>query len=359
MPGPRLPASRATAGCSGASAYPPLYYAASALAMLPLRTAPLFARLLAMRLVSVLLGAVAALLVFAAARRFFGSVREALLVALVFALQPMLAFLFSIGNNDAALFAALSWALWSITLLFDTPRPSRALASLGLAALVGALCKPTLVVLLPSLFALAVAALGPRRRASWLSAALALSPAAATGVGWTLAASRAGLTLPADPSAPYPLAGFVFKALAPRHLWFTWHELYWMAWGWLDTFLPKLDYLALLGVLLAAALVAAIHRARLAPRARGLLAAGAVATGLALFCLSLVELLWARRYGVLMLQGRYLLPLFPLHAAMLVTALGSPGAPRRPLADPAWHFVVLLALLDVASVARALGRYHG
>lgn len=329
LPDPLLASSRFTRGCGPAATYPPLYYALAAAPVLLQRDAPLLRRLFLARLVSVLLGALAAVFVFLGASTWFGAQREAWLVTLVFLLQPQLAFLFGIVNNDAALFAACAGALWAVA--------ARSWRGLLLAALAAALVKPTFLVFVPAL------ALLSGRRRMW-----ALAPG--TLLALVLPLFRGSALPAAGPGAPLSLAGYVAYALSPKHLFFVWHELYWMGWGWADTWLAKPWYLLLLAALCAALASALVAWRGLGLHERALLGLGALGTLASLLLLHGLELPYLRRTGQGLLQGRYLLSLFPLHAAMIVTAL---RVDRARLG-----FVALLALMLCASFVRALARYH-
>src|SRR5207302_9260467 len=153
--------------------YPPLYYALGFLSYRA-RGGPLLARLFAVRLISVFLGALAAALAFLAALRLLGDLRSAIMAGALFALQPQLAFLSGVVNSDAALFACAAGALWAIGALRNNPGSRAALVGLAIAGVLGVLSKPTFMVHLPALGLLAVAAGGWRRAASWIEAALAL-----------------------------------------------------------------------------------------------------------------------------------------------------------------------------------------
>ena len=355
LPDPRLPASRFTDGQGPAATYPPLYYAAAALSYRVIPESPLFARIRAARLVSIVLGALAALLVLFGAHRLLGDWRAALAVAAIYSLQAQLAFLFAVVNNDAALFAATAGALFSIAALYRSPSSRGALAGLALAALAGALSKPTLLLHLPALGLLALVALGYLRPLSWLRAALALAPAAICGLAWTLWRGT-----PLSPATPrhISLANYLGDyVLASRHVRFVWHDLYWMGWGWHDVWLWRPWYW-LLAILLLAALLSAVFSWRhLSPLERGILSAGAMASALSLFALHATELAMLRRGGGSLLQGRYLLPLFPVHAAMLVVALRGAGRVFKLRLQAEWAGPVVLGAVLVASVARALARY--
>ena len=355
LPGPSLASSRSTPGCSGAAAYPPLYYATVAAAMAPIRTGPLFTRLRAGRLVSVLWGVLAAVAAFFGGLWLFGSATSGVQLGMLVALQPMLAFLFSVVTSDAALFAGCAVALAGVAAAHRSADPLRSMLAIALGALVAALSKPTLLPMLPALLVATAAALGPRRRSSWFRAGVALLPAAATGLAWTLAAARAGLERSVGAPRPIGLGAYLGEfVLAPKRVAFLWHRMYWMAWGWADTWLAPVHYVLIAAVLVAALACAAFGWRALDRSGRGLLASGALGTALSLLALYVLDFVFVRRTGGGLLQGRYLLALFPLHAAMLLTALRA-GAPRI---DPGWPLVAFFAALDGASVLRALVRYH-
>ena len=355
MPDPRLASSRATHGCTAVAFYPPLYYASAAAAMAPVRTAPLFTRLLAARSSSVLWGALAAVAACFGGIWLFGTVVAGVQLGLLVALQPMLSFLFSVVNSDAALFAGCSISLAGMAAVHTGQRRARGLLAVAGGALIAALSKPTLLPMLPCLFVLALAALGFRSRWNALRAAIALTPAAATGLAWSIAAAGAGLGVPAGTPRPIGLRDFLADFVFDRQrLAFLWHRTYWMAWGWADTWLGLHHYVLIGAVLAAAAACALVGWRNLQPSGRGLLAAGALGTALSVGCLYALDFLFVRRTGGGLLQGRYLLGLFPLHAAMLLTAFRA-GAPR---VDPGWSLVAFLVALDGASVLRALVRYH-
>ena len=351
LPDPRAPASRRTSGCGQAASYPPLYYLLAALPVSLAPAAPLLHRLFLARLASALLGAATVLFSLLAARRLLGDPAAALAVALLVLLQPQLAFLFGVVNNDAALFACTAAALAGIAELNRDPRSRRGLIELGVAGVCAALGKPTFLVLAPALGVLAFAAAGLRWRAP-----LALLPGVIAGAAF---AAVRGDALPAG--APHALAFGTWLrdyALSPRRLHFVWHELYWMGWGWADTWLSKLWYALLLGLLGSALVGAALAWRTLTGAERGLLRAGALATALALAALYAIEISFLRRTGQPLLQGRYLLPLFPLHAAMLVCAWRGAARAARTRLDPSWGGVAFLFLMLCASVVRALARYH-
>jgi len=65
------------------------------------------------------------------------------------------------------------------------------------------------------------------------------------------------------------------------------------------------------------------------------------------------------RIGVGVLQGRYLLPMFVPQMAGCVVGLRAVGRRLGARLDAGWTLALLLIAAEVASVVRALERYHG
>ena len=76
------------------------------------------------------------------------------------------------------------------------------------------------------------------------------------------------------------------------------------------------------------------------------------------FALNGLELLLMHKTGSAVIQGRYLLPMFPLQALALVIGLRALSRRIGAWLDGAWAFAAMLVLIDAASVARALVRYY-
>ncbi|TMA37652.1 MAG: hypothetical protein E6J82_18530 [Deltaproteobacteria bacterium] len=131
-----------------------------------------------------------------------------------------------------------------------------------------------------------------------------------------------------------------------------------MCWGWLDTWIHDDYYRALaLSVLLAVVGFALAWR-RLDAREHAVAWLAAGGTALVLVALHAMELIIVRKMGMGLIQGRYLLPLFPLQALGLVIGLRALSRRLGAWMDGAWAFAPLLLLIDAAAVARALVRYY-
>ena len=72
----------------------------------------------------------------------------------------------------------------------------------------------------------------------------------------------------------------------------------------------------------------------------------------------LLELLVVRSTGSPLVQGRYLLPLFPLQALAIVIGLRALSLRLGSWMDGAWLLAASLLVVDAASIARALVRYY-
>ena len=355
-PDPDQPSSRATTGCGPASTYPPLYYAAAAGAYRLERHAPYLQRLFAARLASVGWGVVTACLAFLLGVVWSGRVRDGALLGIIVPAQPMIAHLSALVNNDAAVIACASGAFAAVALLAREGGSRRAFLLLVAATVAGGLSKPLFGFILPVLGVSVALALGPRRFGSWLRSAAALAPAALSIVAWSIHA-RVAENLPTDPH-PLPYGEILAWSVGPGRLYVIWHKTFWVCWGWLDTWLHE-DYysaLALSVVLAVAGFAVAWRRLDARDHAVAWLAAGG--TALMLVALHGLELIIVRKMRLGLIQGRYLLPLFPLQALALVTGLRALSHRFGAWMDGAWAFAPLLLVIDGAAIARALVRYY-
>ena len=355
-PDPDQPSSRATTGCGPASTYPPLYYAPAAGAYRLARHAPYLQRLFAARLASVGWGVVTACLAFLLGVAWSGRVRDGALLGIIVPAQPMIAHLSAVVNNDAALIACATGAFAAVALLAREGGSRRAYLLLVAATVAGGLSKPLFAFILPVLGVAVALVLGPRRLGSWLRAAAALAPAAVSIVAWSIRA-RVAENLP---STPHPLSYGEIMAwtMTPDRLYVIWHKTFWMCWGWLDTWIHDDYYRALaLSVLLAVVGFALAWR-RLDAREHAVAWLAAGGTALVLVALHAMELIIVRKMGMGLIQGRYLLPLFPLQALGLVIGLRALSRRLGAWMDGAWAFAPLILLIDAAAVARALVRYY-
>jgi len=355
-PDPANLASRATLGCGAALTYPPVYYVSAAVAYRIVRDAPFLQRFFAARLVSVGWGVLTACFAFLLGVAWFGRPRDGALLGTIVSAQPMIAHLAASVNNDAAVTACAAGAFAAVAMLLNDRTNRRAFLLLLVTTVVGGFSKPLFGFILPMLGLGIALALGPRRLGSWLRSAALLAPSALAIAGWSIHTrfiSR--LPLITDRRPYLEVAKFT---LDPRRLYVIWHKTFWMCWGWLDTWLDEGYYsaLALVMVLAAAGFVLAWRRVDLRDRWLFWFATGGSLAIIA--SLHAVELMLVRRIGQVLVQGRYLLPFFPVQALALVTGLRSLSRRLGSWMDGGWAFAGMLLVVDAASIARALVRYY-
>jgi hypothetical protein len=280
------------------STHLPGYYALTVPAYAAADSSSAFSELTAMRLVSALLAAVAALCAFLTVREL--SPRRqwlAVTAGLLVAFQPMVAFMFGVVNNDAGVNAA--GALLVFLLIRGLRRGLSLPLGLALGATLVALpaMKGTGAALYPAA-ALGVAGmLWRRHRRADLPGYAALTGAAALGLvarrllvsalegpavsaGRTEGGASVGGTLSRALDDPATYVSYVWQMFLPRlpfmndlHVQ-TWpaYEVYikegWAAFGWLVVFFPQWVYLTIVACTLAALIlgVAAVWRGRAAAR---------------------------------------------------------------------------------------------
>lgn len=359
LPDPLDPASRQTTGCGPAEHYPPLYYASSAAGYRFYGHGPLLQRIFGARLASVGWGALTAVFAFLAGWWWFGRPRDALLLGLVVVCQPVSSFFSSVVNNDAALFACAAGTFAATAWIWRSGPRGPALLLLATSATCGAMAKPTFTFFLPIFAACCVCALGPRRWRAWGLTALALAPAAVSAVAWWVFVRRGVGRALGLPPRSLPWGEFVSRAVLDSDRFYAiWVKQYWMAWGWLDATLADPYYRAILLSLALATIGVAVCWRRLDRDDRRLALLTAGCTVYALTLLYVMEREVVRRHGIPFIQGRYLVPLLPLHAAVLVAGLRALSRTLRSALDSAWLFVAVLVLVDAAAVARTLVRYY-
>ncbi|MGZ6125545.1 MAG: DUF2142 domain-containing protein [Myxococcales bacterium] len=355
-PDPDRRSSRATTGCGPASTYPPLYYASVAIAYRLERPAPYLQRLFAARLASVGWGILTAALAFLLGVTWSGRVRDGALLGVIVAAQPMIAHLSSVVNNDAALIACATGAFAAVALLAREGGSRRAFLLLVGATVAGGFSKPLFAFILPVLGVAVAVALGPRRFRSWLLSGAALAPAALSVLAWSIHV-RTTENLPSTPH-PQPYREIAAWSMSPDRLYVIWHKTFWMCWGWLDTWIDDGYYQALALTVVLAAVGFALAWRRLDGRERAVAWLAAGGTASMLLALNGVELIIIHKTGSALIQGRYLLPLFPLQAVALVIGLRALSRRVGSWMDGGWVLAALLLLIDAAAVARAMVRYY-
>jgi hypothetical protein len=347
-----------TGGPNPASANPPLYYVVETLAYRAADGGNLFARLLALRLLSVLWLLVTVAAAWLLALELLRDRLLALAAAGVAALAPTVTFVTASVTPDAALFAAWTLALWlGVRILRRGLTAASAAAFLGVvgAAMV---VKATSYALLPgALFVLAVGL--HRRRPLPLKRLLAIAGAAgaalaATAGTWFAIAHSLSRPAAAQVSAASTTAGtnlrelfsYVWQYYLPRlpfqddfptnahtlPAYDVWFKGVWAMFGWNEVTLRNRYYLLLLGITVVVVVAAASELWRVRRQADR-----AVGAFLALVALTLLAgLHWSDYHlikaGGAFAQGRYLLPLVGIAGLGLALAVRRVPAPQRPYA---------------------------
>ncbi|MFL5312694.1 MAG: DUF2142 domain-containing protein [Myxococcales bacterium] len=355
---PTGPGSRQTSGCSSATQYCPLYYVSAAATYRVAYAGTVFQRLFAARMASVLWGVLGALAAFLLGRWWFRSAADGILIGLLVALHPMVVFLSGVVNNDSAMLALSTSCLAAIASLLRAGDKRRSLVALGVAVALGSLTKYTFLVAAPFFFVLCVAVLGIGQLRSWGLAAAAFLPGAALAAAWGAyshpATELVRAVLPQLGPLDY-LRSYAFDWQRAREIW---HYEFWMKWGLLDVRLP-LRYYRLIGAVLAIAGAGlAIGWPRLDREERGLAVLTILGTAYVMAALYALEFHLVRRTGYSLLQGRYLLPLYPAHACAIVIGIRALGRRLALPIDCAWSAVALLACVQAASVASLLLRFY-
>lgn len=368
---------------------PPLFYALQALPYLAASNGDLLDRFAAMRLLSVLLSALTVLCVFMFLREVFPATPWAWSAgALAAAFQPLFGFVSTGVNNDGALFLASAFLFLVLARCLRRGLTARRAVALGAAVGLGLVTKLTFLAFVPAV-AVALGALVWQRRGEALrgtprTAAVVLAVTALPVVAYLLLNELAwdrqlygGLTgdervvFDARPGSLGEELSYIFQLYLPRlpfqadliagegfrHVWL--NGLI-GNFGWLDYGFPArvYDVGAVLAALVLLLAVAGAVRLRERLRARWLeLAVYALAAA------GLAVLIGRAGYSAAIgsphpfEQARYLLPLLPLYASVLVLAARAVGERWQRSA------AVLVVLVAVAHSLFAqlltLSRYYG
>jgi len=358
------PSRHASAPVNAAAGYRPLYYAGAVPFYLLARQQAIEVRLAAVRLWSVLLGALAAAAAWLAMRHAFPESRPlALAATILFIFQPMNSQQTAVVNNDALLLAvaALFWWQFFVALRFGAS-VRRILLMAGLAG-IAYVAKPQGIFLASVLPIVALRGLPRPRRFGELArlAVAAAAPLAAALLVSLLLVSLAGIHGLAPPSAPglhgvrQYLAQYLEHGLErPYALWIT---SFWGYFGWYQVDLPAPVYVfALLASLLGLVGSFRLMIDKSADRTARLVTAGAFLVPAAL--IQLLELYVFRSTGILVLQGRsFLMLLIPLIVLLLL------GWQRLLPRAAGWGLapatVVLALTLNLVSLARMVDVFYG
>lgn len=376
--------SNGTAG--GASTAPPLFYALQTIPY-ALGAGNVLVQLQLMRLLSVLMGAIAALLIFFFLRVALPAVPWAATVgAICVALQPEFASVTSTVNPDALLYTLAAATFLCLALAFRRGLTPRLAIALGLVNAAGLLTYYSYIgVALGAVAALLILAVRDVRaqgrralQAPAIAIGIALSPAILDALIKALAGSRAfgqasntagtlgfaslwheisyvwELYLPRLPGMTHYFAGISTW----REVWF---DRFVGFYGWMDTTFPSWVESVALIVALPVALLCARE---LIVRRQSIRARLPEVAGYGIVALGLITMLGLSSYvgDVVKHEGalgepRYLMPLLPLFAVAIVLAIRGGGRRWMPVVGAA--MVMLFLGHDILSQLQVIGRYYG
>jgi predicted membrane protein DUF2142 len=367
------------------TANPPLYYA---LEIVPYKLASggdFLDRLLAMRLLSVLLAGLTGAFAFLFVRELLPGTPYAWAAGgLAFAVQPLFGFISGGVSNDAALFATGAAVLWLVARAFRRGLDRPTAIGIGTAMGLGLIAKPTIAGLAPGLL-VAFGVLVSRardRRAVWRLAGLAVAAGAVPVViyvvlnaaVWDRSLWSSGVPGRETGTAGHPAEltgylGYLWQFYLPRlpfmadqqaglPLYNVWFEGLIGEFGWLDTHFPAWVYSVAAGVFAVVAALAAAAlmqgRAALSRRRGELLAYAAIVIGF-LFMVGWAGYGGRLSNGFIFEQTRYLLPLGALYAGLV--ALAARGARRLGPAVGA-TLVVLACGHALLAALLVVGRFY-
>ncbi len=370
-----------------ATGNPPLYYALEAIPYKLTPSSKVLDKLMAMRLLSALMGALTVLLVFLFLRELLPGSRWAWPAgALAVAFQPLFGFMSAGVNNDSLLYLTSAGVLWALARAFRRGLSPATGALIGAFLGAGLVSKLTLLGFVPTV-ALALALLVRRgfaadRRASVAGAAWALGlsvvPLALYAVLNHVVGGRSAIpsgvgSVAATAGHPFSVReeiSHVWQLFLPRlslnrqfgyyPLWETWFKGFVGRFGWLDYDFPGWVYQVArpIFLLVCALALAELTRGRRALRGR-LDELGVYVVAVAGLCV--VIGIQSYRYFILtggvFEQARYLLPLLGLYGAIVALAVRFAGRRWGPALGAA--IVVLAIGHDLYAQAITIARYYG
>ena len=367
---------------------PPLYFALETVPYELASSGNFLDRLYAMRFLSALLAGLTVGFVFLFLRELLPRTPLAWTAgALVVAFQPVFGFISGGVNYDNLLWTASAATMWLVARGFRRGLTPRLGVAIGAAVAVGALTKGSIFGLVPGV-AVAIVAMvlrSPERRRALLGAATAAAAAAIPFGAW-LAASQALFGRTAKTATGTGLIGvhttfggqldYIWQFFLPRlpfmqHQWF-WSTRYphyplwetyfkgfvgrfgWFAFGFPDA--VNWVALAIFVAILALAVTALVRgRGAVMRRKAELVSYVLMAVGLTLL-VAAAGYRYRIQTDLNFEQTRYLFPLLPLYAAVVV--LAARGAGRRGAPALAVALVVLAFAHDVFSQLLAIGHYY-
>jgi len=357
------PADRLASGpLNTASGYSPVYYASAIPFYLLAHSSSVEIRLDAVRMWSVLLGALAALFAYLAARWAFpDSPALSLAAAVLFTLQPMNSQATAIVNNDALLIALAAAFWWRFFRGVQKGVSLREWVLLGGLVGLAYLAKPQglfLASALPVLYILERKRTPGRReigRVSRIAGAVAGPIVAAIVVAavFTRIADNTATLIPTG-SGTHGLRQYFLVYMADHfeRLYMVWITSFWGYFGWFQVDLPSVVYVVI-ALAVAAGLTAAVWTAVKPGPARRVLVAAMFAFLVPAALIQLLEAVTFRSSGELILQGRsFLMLLFPLLVVLMrgwqrLFPAGTSWAPAAAvLAALALNVVSVLAMVD-------------
>lgn len=374
-------------GANPASSNPPLYYILETPAYLAGKGGDIFTRLWLVRLMSSLFTLVTVVGAWLLAGELFG--RDRLMqtaVAGFTGLAPMVLFVSSSVSPDALLYASWSFVMWLGVRLLRQGLSTGGVLALFAATGIACVTKTTSYALLPGVALALALSLWRARRGGSLDLGRGGKAVVAAGVGivctlgvWIVfsrlnhqaAAAQVGVVTNGGALNIREFISYVWQFYLPRLPFMSdfhsvaptlpaWDILFkgaWAAFGWLEVLFPTWVYVVLLLVSVAAAVgaVLGLWRDR----------AGIdwfVFAFLAVVVLGLMAGLHISEYRQLVggasnfFQGRYVLPLAPLAAAVLARALM--WAPVRMRGNVIGAALGVFLVLDLFSLGLILQRFY-
>jgi hypothetical protein len=383
------PGRRPDGAGTNATNNPPLYYGLQAVPLTVASGGDFLDRLLAMRILSVLLAGLAAAFAFLFLRELLPGTPWAWPAgALALAVQPLVGFISGGVNNDAGLLASGTAILWLVARAFRRGLDWPTAIGLGAAFGLGVVTKATVAALAPGLVvALAVllqrAARGEERQRVLRLAGIAFAVAAApvvlyvvlNGTVWDRPLWSNGVpgsesATGGRPAQPKEFLGYLWQFYLPRlpfladqqvglPLFNVWFKGIVGRYGWLDTTFPEWVYTAALFVFALPVALAgrALWRGRRAlSRRRGEVLAYAALMGGLLLVIAWSGYSGRLSNGFIFEQARYLFPLAGMYAALI--ALAARGAGRRWGPAVGATLVVLAGGHALLSVLLVVDRFY-